>query len=150
MRGNVKFLHQRGAAAVEFALVAALFLLVLLFGVIDLGRFFFYMNATAEATRWGARTAVVCDIADAARIRASMQDFVSTIPAENLDFDIYFEPSGCVRGTCRSVTVSTHEGASYQSLIPLMPSSFTWRIPSFTTTLPTESLDSANDRCPRG
>lgn len=51
---------EQGAAAVEFALVLIPFLL-LLFGVIEMGRWFFAWNSVVEASRAGARTAVVCD-----------------------------------------------------------------------------------------
>lgn len=51
--------HQKGTTAVEFAIVVALFLTVLL-GILDFGRILFTWNAVGEATRWGARQAVVC------------------------------------------------------------------------------------------
>jgi len=52
--------RQRGAAAVEFALVCMVFL-TLLIGIMEMGRLLFYWNAAAEATRWGPRRAVGCD-----------------------------------------------------------------------------------------
>jgi TadE-like protein len=48
--------RQRGAVAVEFALVLPLFLLLIL-GGIDWGYFFFASQVTANAAREGARTA---------------------------------------------------------------------------------------------
>src|SRR3954452_7753274 len=56
--------HQAGVAAIEFALVASLFFTVLL-GIMEMGRVLFYWNSAAEATRLGARIAVVCDLNDA-------------------------------------------------------------------------------------
>jgi Flp pilus assembly protein TadG len=50
---------QRGAAMVEFALIALLFFMVL-FGIIEFGRAFFTYNTLVEATRRGARVAAVC------------------------------------------------------------------------------------------
>lgn len=47
-----------GASAVELALVAPIFLLLVL-GVIDLGILMWQWNSAAKATHWGARTAVV-------------------------------------------------------------------------------------------
>jgi hypothetical protein len=49
---------QRGVAAVEFAIVVAL-LLVLLFGIIEFGRLFFVINSVQEITRRAARAQVV-------------------------------------------------------------------------------------------
>lgn len=49
---------QRGAAAVEFALIASFFLLLLL-GIVEFGRFLFLFNTVQEITRCAARQAVV-------------------------------------------------------------------------------------------
>lgn len=50
---------QRGAALVEFAIIALLFF-VILFGIIEFGRAWFTYNTLVEATRRGARVAAVC------------------------------------------------------------------------------------------
>jgi len=50
---------QKGAAMVEFSLIALLFFMVL-FGIIEFGRAFFTYNTLVEATRRGARVAAVC------------------------------------------------------------------------------------------
>jgi Flp pilus assembly protein TadG len=49
---------RRAASAAEFALVLPL-LLVLMFGIIDMGRFFWQLNESEKATQMGARMAVV-------------------------------------------------------------------------------------------
>src|SRR5215208_476868 len=51
----------RAASAAEFALVLP-FLLALLFGVIDAGRFMWEYNRAEKATQAGARMAVVTDV----------------------------------------------------------------------------------------
>ena len=51
---------QRGAAAVEFGLVAML-LFTLLLGIIEFGRFMYLWNTVQEVTRKAAREAVVSD-----------------------------------------------------------------------------------------
>lgn len=56
---------QRGVAAVEFALVAIPFFL-LLFGVIEFGRLLYLWNTVQEVTRNAARQAVVTDFNDTA------------------------------------------------------------------------------------
>lgn len=131
----------RGAAAVEFALVTALFLLTLLVGIIEVGRAFFYMNAAAEATRYGARIAVVCDITAGQQdiIRARMQQRSIVLRPDNIEIE--YLPSGCVAGTCSTVTVRVLPNATFDTLIPFVP--LRWTLPAFATTLPTESLDSA-------
>jgi Flp pilus assembly protein TadG len=50
--------NERGAAIVEFALVVPL-LLLLLWGIVDIGRAFYTLNNLASAVREGARTAAV-------------------------------------------------------------------------------------------
>ena len=61
MNGRFAFLRdRRGASAAEFALVLPL-LLLLLFGLIDAGRFIWEYNRAEKATQMGARYAVVTD-----------------------------------------------------------------------------------------
>jgi Flp pilus assembly pilin Flp len=137
--------QQRGATAVEFALVAAFFLM-LLFGIMEMGRVFFYFNGAAEATRLGARLAVVCDKTSAQQdvIRGHMHDFVSILPADAAHIAFDYSPSGCTPGTCQYVTVSIIAGATtFQTFIPFLP--VTLSVPPFATTLPTESLDSTSN-----
>ena len=50
--------RSRGQALAEFALIAPLFFL-LLFGIIEVGRFIFYYEVLNNATREGARYAIV-------------------------------------------------------------------------------------------
>lgn len=51
--------QQAGAAAVEFALVAMFAFLPLLFGIVELGRFFYVLSTVQEVTRRAAREQVV-------------------------------------------------------------------------------------------
>lgn len=62
MTGPILFLrNDRGASAAEFALVLPL-LILLLFGLIDTGRFMWEYNQAEKATQMGARYAVVADM----------------------------------------------------------------------------------------
>ena len=60
---------QRGAAAVEFALVFPIFL-VLLFGTFEFGRLVYLWNTVQEVSRSAARQAVVTDFTNATAITA--------------------------------------------------------------------------------
>ena len=91
------FTHQRGVAAVEFALVSMVFL-TLLFGIIEFSRITYYWNAATEATRLGARLAVVCDMDDAT-IKSRMTDLFPILSADKIDVE--YEPGGCPAATCR-------------------------------------------------
>lgn len=59
--------RQRGAAAVEFAIVAMLFFTVIL-GIMEFGRILYVWNTVQEVTRRAAREAVVRSFADADKI----------------------------------------------------------------------------------
>ncbi|MFJ4288572.1 TadE/TadG family type IV pilus assembly protein [Cupriavidus sp. NPDC089707] len=134
--------HQSGATAIEFAIVASIFFMLLI-GIAEFSRVLFYWNTAGEATRLGARIAAVCDAKDAT-IKARMTNLMPKLQAANIQ--IGYEPSGCeadadvARSTCRSVTVSV-ANVSVKTFIPVVP--ITLAMPSFTTTLPRESLNSS-------
>jgi len=130
--------RQQGVAAVEFALVAVI-LFTLLFGIMEMGRVLFMMNTTTEATRLGARIAVVCD-QNASAIKDSMTDIAGFLSPANIN--VNYDPGGCDINSCRYITVSV-TGVSIQSIVPLIP--FSFNMPSFSTTLPRESMSSANN-----
>lgn len=126
--------RQRGATIVEFALVALIFF-TLLIGIMEFGRWLFTLNAASEATRWGARVAVVCDKDDAA-IKARMRAMVSGLKDEQIG--INYSPSACDTSACM-VTVQLN-GVTFTPLIPFM--GVAMPIPPFTTSLPREYLKS--------
>ena len=130
--------HQRGAAAVEFALVAIVFFMLLI-GIVEMGRVLFTWNAAVEATRYGARVAVVCGLNDAA-ILSRMQKIMPSLTAANVT--VSYAPGGCSVSTCQSVSVST-QNVAVTTLIPV--SGTVLAVPPFTTTLPRESMLNAID-----
>jgi len=134
--------RQRGAAVVEFALVAMIFF-VLILGIFEFGRVMFTWNSAVEATRRGARLAVVCDMNNA-QIKAQMRSILPVVA--DGDIDITYLPNGCNADTCESVTVSIlpdgQTSAALQFYIPFLNSA--WRIPAFSTTLTRESLSSGS------
>lgn len=70
-----------GASAAEFALVLPL-MIMLLFGMIDIGRFLWIVNMAEKATQVGARFAIVTDPVSPGLVEA---DFASgTLPAGEL------------------------------------------------------------------
>lgn len=134
--------RQRGVAALEFALVSIVFF-TLLIGVMELGRVLFYMNSAAEATRYGARIAVVCDI-DAAAVQTKMNARLHLLEPENIQID--YNPQGCTRATCQSVTVSIPPNLTVDTFIPFLPQGFSIVMPSYATSLPRESLRSTDNQ----
>jgi Flp pilus assembly protein TadG len=130
---------------VEFALVAAFggFFLVLI-GIFELGRVMYTFNTASEATRLGARTAIVCDAGDE-RIKSAMMALLPSLSVDQID--ISYQPSGCAasataaRGSCTSVAVSLNSSAQLSTVIPFVPLSI--NIPPFTTTMTREAMDSS-------
>lgn len=84
--------RRSGQALVEFALVVPIFLLIL-FGLLDVGRAIFAYNSITNAAREGARLAIVnqdsASIEARAADQAPAQDITSTVrfsqPAPNAD-----------------------------------------------------------------
>lgn len=134
--------RQHGVTAVEFGLVAAAFF-SLLIGIAEFSRVLFYWNSAAEATRLGARIAVVCDSGDA-MIKTRMRGMLPLLT--NANISVAYAPAGCdadpatARATCESVTVSV-ANVSVSTVIPLAP--LTIPMPPFTTTMTRESMQTS-------
>lgn len=131
----------RGVVTVEFTLVAAIFFLAL-FSIIGIARVLYIYNATVNATRLGARLAVVCDIAAAANIQTKMAAKVPGLSTSNIN--LTYNPDGCSVSTCTSVTVSI----SNFTVAIATPASFplgNFTVPGFSTTLVRESMSSTNN-----
>ena len=77
--------------------------ITLLIGTMEFGRWLFTLNAANEATRLGARLAVVCSISDAPDIKTRMHQMVGGIPVSNMVID--YVPGGCDASNCKTVTV---------------------------------------------
>lgn len=141
---------QRGAAAVEFAIVAAL-LFTLLLGIVEMGRLLWTWNAAVEATRLGTRLAVVCDVdrGAAAPIKARMRAMLPLLANGNITIE-YMNPvntvdASCTNATCKAARVRL-SGLVY---VPIMPFPMSLTLPAFSTTLRKEFMSStANGVCP--
>jgi Flp pilus assembly protein TadG len=131
--------RQVGATIVEFALALVVFLTFLL-GIADFGRMLFTWNAATEATRAGARYAVVCDnTARKAAVVGRMQQLLPQITSSNVN--VTWTPTGCSTATCEGVTVSI-TGLNYQWISPVagLASVGAITMPSFSTFLPRERM----------
>lgn len=129
--------RQRGATIVEFSFVL-IFFLALLLGVLDFSRLLYTWSVTNEATRAGARYAVVCATpADSSRILAAMQQREPQIAT----IDVAWEPAGCDTTTCEGVNVAV-TGLQFKWVSPL-PGALAQKIvnaPGFSTYLPREMM----------
>src|SRR5687767_11820365 len=90
-----------GATTIEFSLGLLVFLMLVL-GIVDFARMLFTWNAASEATRAGARYAVVCDdTGQQALVLARMQALLPQITTVS----VAWTPAGCTATTCEGVTV---------------------------------------------
>ena len=129
---------------VEFALVAPLFFM-LLFGIIEAGRFIFYYETLSHATREGARYAIVngantlgcpsgpaapgtsaCDAAGANVVtRVRQTAFGVTGPAISVDRCWWYTACDFVShgdgDNARGATVTVAATYTYRTLVPLVP-----------------------------
>ncbi|MGJ7496545.1 TadE/TadG family type IV pilus assembly protein [Variovorax sp. RT4R15] len=128
---------QTGATVVEFALSLFIFFMFL-FGITDFSRMLFTWSAANEATRLGARYAVVCDdTSNEAQVLAKMQALLPQINA----IDLAWTPAGCTSATCEGVTV-TITSLDYQWISPIAGAARLAPIPmpTFSTFLPREIM----------
>ncbi|MBA5686222.1 TadE/TadG family type IV pilus assembly protein [Rugamonas apoptosis] len=138
--------RQGGATAVEFAIVASVFLMLMI-GMMEMGRMLYYWNTATEATRLGARVAAVCDVNDSI-IKTKMHAMLDVLPTSAIT--VSYTPSLCTVETCRYVTVSINSGVPIATYIPFVPLALS--LPALSTTLPRESMlstvgGSANPMC---
>jgi Flp pilus assembly protein TadG len=129
--------HAHGATTVEFALALLIFLTFLL-GIVDFSRMLFTWSAAGEATRAGARYAVVCD--DTGRKDAVLARMQALLPQVG-DISLTWEPAGCTSTSCQGVTV-TITSLDYQWISPIagLARLASRAMPGFSTYLPREIM----------
>jgi hypothetical protein len=127
--------RSRGQALAEFALVAPVFFLVL-FAIIEAGRFMFYYETLNNATREGARYAIVhgamsfdctgppgplatsaCDPTGADVIQRVRDAAFGVLGAGVTVTPVWHDPANNDRGSTVTVTATY----TYASLIPIVP-----------------------------
>jgi hypothetical protein len=147
--------HQRGLVALEVALIGMI-AMVVLFAVFEVARVFFVFNALEEATRRGARLAAVCPVNDPAvpelavfnNAGGANSPLIYGLSTANMEIR-YLSDVGAVVGD----PVGNYGDIAYvrarivnlqhQLLIPLFVSTFF--TPTFSTTVPRESLGVSKD-----
>ncbi|MGZ8944816.1 MAG: TadE/TadG family type IV pilus assembly protein [Methylococcaceae bacterium] len=162
---------QKGAAMVEFAIIALLFFMIL-FGIIEFGRAFFTYNTLVEATRRGARVAAVCPASQAAITMVQQATIFDPTPGDTqttgllglatTDVSVtYLKADGTVVAppalAANSATYDTiafvqvqilslNNSNNINLLIPGVSVAFP--VPAIVTTLPSESLGRISSQNP--
>lgn len=101
-----KFLSEKGAAAVEFALVVPL-LLILVFGIIEFSRIYNAQISLTNAAREGARYMVIHS--GATLIADTKAEVIAAAPSLNpaiVATQITVSPIACASGTDITVTIA--------------------------------------------
>ena len=147
--------RMRGVYVVEFAIVGLL-LFTLLFGVLEMGRLLFTVNALNETVRRGARLAAVCDIQEPRILRraifnaaedAGASSLIAALTTAQLTL-VYLDGNGnpiaspgssgaAGFGAIRYVQLRV-ENFTFTPLIPGLNGVIT--LPPFLSTLPRDSL----------
>lgn len=126
--------HRRAQALVEFALVAPIFFLML-FGIIDFGRYVYYVQILNNAAREGARYAIVHGsnsfvpagpASDDPAVATLVKNYAVGVVGTGADFTVYsdwhdpvrpLDPPSNGRGHVVNVSVTY----AFHSLIPVVP-----------------------------
>jgi Flp pilus assembly protein TadG len=135
---------QRGAAVVEFALVTGIVCVLLLAGV-EVGRLLWTWNAAVDATRHGARLAVVCD-RDAEAVSRAVLARTPGLRAAQVSvmwLDASGQAGSCTAADCHAVRVEL-SGVVHQAFLPV-PALQSLAMPTFATTLRREAMRSADN-----
>lgn len=142
-----KIAPQRGIYAVEFAIVGSIFFLFL-FAVLEIARLFFTWNVLAEVTRRTARLAVVCDL-DQTNVNAytdminaalfNNNPLITNLAASNIKVE-YLGITGLAVTNFSRIRYIRANIVNYQHQLLIPGLSLTLNSPTFSTTLPRESL----------
>jgi Flp pilus assembly protein TadG len=143
--------RQRGIAAVEFAIVAMVTLMIL-FGAMEMARMMFTFNTLAEVTRRGARIASICQVNDPEINRlaifntsgGNVSPILKKLSTANVKVE-YLDENGAVLASTagnayydiRYVRVRI---ANYQHNLIIPGMSVSVMAPGYPTTVPRESL----------
>jgi Flp pilus assembly protein TadG len=97
--------NNRGTSLVEFAIVCMV-LLLFIFGIIDFGYFFYHQHVLKDATREGARIAVLGGITET-EIKKAVKDKLVLLktPEENIDISISPNPPSANQPVTVTVTI---------------------------------------------
>jgi len=127
----------RGLVTVEFAIVGAV-LMVVIFGCLELGRATYTFAALNEGTRRAARLATVCPINDPVILSAVNFLGENGFSSSNVQYlDTNGAPLGATPASSAVYYVQVNVAGSLPLAIPFLSATLS---PSFTVTLPAESL----------
>jgi Flp pilus assembly protein TadG len=93
-----------GAAATEFAIVAPVFLLLVI-GIIELGRALMVQQVLVNASRVGVREAITLG-ATTTEVEAAVEDYAASVAVPGVSVDVTPDPATASAGDSITVTAS--------------------------------------------
>jgi len=100
LRGTLR----RGVAATEFAIVAPIFLLLVI-GILELGRAMMVQQVLINASRVGARQAITLG-ATSAEVQSAVADYAAGVAVPSVTVSVTPDPAAAKAGDVISVTTS--------------------------------------------
>lgn len=97
--------HERGAAAVEFALLVP-FLIMIVLGIVEFGRAYNAQVTLTNAAREGTRTMAIEKSQEKAR--AAARNAASHLSPAVVDGNVAFSATNCPSGEQMTVTITYH------------------------------------------
>ncbi len=95
--------HDRGAAAVEFALILPI-LIVLVLGIVEFGRVYNVQISVTNAAREGARSMAIHN--NPATAKAAAKDAAPALNPLIVPDDVIVTPANCTSGLTATVTIT--------------------------------------------
>jgi Flp pilus assembly protein TadG len=111
---------RNGVAAVEFALVAPIFFL-LVFGLIEFGRMMMVQQALTNAAREGSRVAILSTTKNGAAVEARMRDYLQSVLANAASGEVRITVPGNLGTVTSGATLTVSAEVDYLdvSWVPL-------------------------------
>jgi Flp pilus assembly protein TadG len=106
LRRNKRLVNRCGAAAVEFAIVAPVFFLLVI-GMIEVGRAMMVQQVLINASRVGARQAVTAG-ATASAVQNAVKDYATSVAVPSVSVSVTPDPVAAKSGDTMTVTTSVN------------------------------------------
>jgi Flp pilus assembly protein TadG len=106
LRSGKRFANRCGAAAVEFAIVAPVFFLLVI-GMIEIGRALMVQQVLINASRVGARQAVTAGATNSA-VQAAVKDYATSVAVPSVSVSVTPDPAAAKSGDTMTVTTTVN------------------------------------------
>ncbi len=132
--------YQKGVYVVEFAIIGATFLMLLI-AIVEVGRLYFTYNVLNEVARRAARLAVVCQIDDSDVSNMARFNGINMVPnLTSTNITINYQQFNGAAATGLDIDMVTAQITNYQHQFLVPGLYMTLDFSTFSTSMPRESL----------